>query len=196
MTGNDQVPGNYQVDTTIQDRLERGTRGRTALLLVDVQQGLFRRSRPVYDEQTLLDTICALIARARRARVPVIYTQHTHRSVLAPGSMEWQLHPRLQTEPGDVIVYKRHGSAFRDTALVEALEARGIHILVVAGLVTHGCVRATCVDGSELGYQIVLVEDGHSNYQDDGAAFINSWNKKLGSRPNVDLQPAQDVTFE
>ena len=165
-------------------------------MLVDVQRGLFRRSRPVYGEQALLDTICALITRARRARAPVIYTQHTHRSVLASGSMEWQLHPRLQTEPGDVIVCKRHGSAFRDTALIEALEARGITILVVAGLVTHGCVRATCVDGSELGYHIVLVADGHSNYQDDGAAFIKSWNERLGSRPNVELQPAHDVAFE
>lgn len=184
------------MDTRIQDRSEREAKGRAALLVVDVQQGLFRRSRPIYGEQALLDTICALIIRARRAGAPIIYTQHTHRSVLAPGSLGWQLHPRLQTEPGDIIVHKRHGSAFRDTALVETLEAREIHVLVVAGLVTHGCVRATCVDGSELGYHIVLVADGHSNYQNDGHTFIQSWNEKLGSRPHVELRPAQDVAFE
>lgn len=181
--------------TTIKDHPEKGPPQRTALLVVDVQSGLFRRSRPVYRERAFLDTVCTLIARARQANVPIIFTQHTHRSVLAPGSLGWQLHPRLQSIPGDVIIHKHHGSAFRDTALIEALEAREIRVLVVAGLVTHGCVKATCEEGSELGYHVVLVADGHSNFQSDGARFIEIWNEKLGSWPNVEIRSAHDVTF-
>ena len=65
----------------------------TALLVIDVQQGLFRKSTPIYRAEALLDTIESLIERAHAAGVLVVYVQHASDKVLPFGSADWQLHP-------------------------------------------------------------------------------------------------------
>ena len=52
--------------------------------------------------------------------------------------------------------------------------------MIVTGLVTHGCVKATCLGALELGYAVVLAEDGHSSYSKDAARLVEEWNRKLG----------------
>ncbi len=61
------------------------------------------------------------------------------------------------------------------TGLDEYLKARDVDELVVAGLATDYCVRATCLDGVDLGYAVTLVEDGCRAVDlapDDGALAI------------------------
>lgn len=60
------------------------------------------------------------------------------------------------------------------------LADRGVGRVVVTGLVTHGCVKATCLGGLELGYEVVLAKDGHSSYSKEAARLIEEWNRKLG----------------
>ena len=169
--------------------------GTTALLVIDLQQGLFRKSTPIYRAGVLLDAIDALIGRARAAAAPVIIIQHASDKVLPFGSEDWQLHPRLRRGEGDLIVHKQHGNAFEDTALHAELGARGIGRLIVTGLVTHGCVKATCLGALELGYDVVLAEDGHSSYSKDAAKLIEEWNRKLAAAGAV-VVPAAQIEFE
>ena len=89
----------------------------TALLVIDVQQGLFRKSTPIFRAELLLDTITTLVERAHAAGVLVVYIQHASDKVLPFGSADWQLHPRLHPGEGDLIVHKQHGNAFEDTSL-------------------------------------------------------------------------------
>jgi nicotinamidase-related amidase len=149
-----------------------------ALLVIDVQQGLFGKSTPIYRAEELLRNINTLVERAHRAQVPVFYVQHSDHKTLVNGSQDWQLHPHLHPVDGDGIIHKRHGNAFEDTNLDEALKSRNIGKLVITGLVTHGCVRATCIGAKKLGYQVVLVSDGHSSYSKQAAQFIEDWNQK------------------
>jgi len=165
-----------------------------ALLVIDVQQGLFAKSIPVYHADDLLKNIGTLVDRAHRAGVPVFYVQHSSEKILVEGSDEWQLHPQLRPLKKDRIIHKHHGSAFQDTSLGEELEARRIKRLVVMGLVTHGCVRATCVDASRRGYQVTLVSDGHSNFHKQAARVIAEWNQKL-SGGIAQLKPTQEIDF-
>jgi nicotinamidase-related amidase len=152
----------------------------TALLVIDVQHGLFRKSTPIYRAEPLLNTIATLIDRAHAAGALVVYIQHASDKVLPFGSADWQLHPRLHPGEGDLVVHKQHGNAFEDTSLHAELAGRGVGRVVVTGLVTHGCVKATCLGGLELGYEVVLAEDGHSSYSKDAARLIEEWNRKLG----------------
>lgn len=152
-----------------------------ALLVIDVQQGLFRKSTPIYRAEPLLNTIATLIDRAHAAGALVVYIQHASAKVLPFGSADWQLHPRLHPGEGDLVVHKHHGNAFEDTSLHAELAGRGVGRVVVTGLVTHGCVKATCLGGLELGYEVVLAEDGHSSYSKDAARLIEEWNRKLGA---------------
>ncbi len=166
----------------------------TALLVIDLQHGLFRKSTPIYRAEPLLDAIDTLIGRARSAGALVIMVQHASDKVLPFGSPDWQLHPRLHPAEGDLIVYKQHGNAFEDTPLHAELAARGIGRLVLTGLVTHGCVKATCLGALALGYDVVLAEDGHSSYSKDAARLIDEWNRNLGESGAI-VVPAAQIGF-
>jgi nicotinamidase-related amidase len=165
-----------------------------ALLVIDVQQGLFERSTPIYKAAELLQNIRTLIERAHRSGMPVFFIQHANDSFLVRGSAGWQLHPQLQPTETDTLIGKRHGNAFEQTSLRQELEARGVRTVVVTGLVTHGCVKATCLGAKELGYQVTLAEDGHSNYHKQAASVIAEWNQKL-SEAGVDLCATQAIAF-
>ncbi len=166
-----------------------------ALLIIDVQQGLFRKSTPVYMAKELLHNIHTLVDRAHHAGVPVFYVQHSDQKALVKDSQDWQLHSDLHPSAVDKIIHKSHGNAFEDTILSQELNSRNIDSLVVMGLVTHGCVRATCTGAKNLGYRVILVKDGHSSYSKQAAQLIEEWNQKL-SNDNVELKLAAEIGFD
>ena len=165
-----------------------------ALLVIDVQRGLFGKSTPIYEAERLLENINALIEWAHCAEAPVVYVQHNDKKGLLKGSEDWQLHPRLHVSDAYCVVDKHHGNAFEGTILHEALRSKGIRCVVITGLVTHGCVRATCLGAKELGYDVILASDGHSSYNKDAARLIEEWNQKLGEEA-VELRPVAEITF-
>jgi nicotinamidase-related amidase len=168
--------------------------GRTALLVIDVQAGLFQHATPVYKADELLDNICLLIERARRAHVPIFFVQHSNVKTLLYGSDGWRLHLRLQPASGDILIEKTHGSAFEDTPLKAELDARHVSRLVICGLVTHACVKDGTLAACELGYAVTLASDGHSSSSQDAARLIVEWNQKLSQR-GAQLQPAREISF-
>jgi nicotinamidase-related amidase len=164
-----------------------------ALLVIDVQKGLFKKSTPIYEAEQLLGNINTLIRRAERAGAPVFYIQHANK-MLVGGTDDWELHPELERLQTGVAIHKRHGNAFQDTNLREELESRGIRQVVITGLVTHGCVRATCIDAKGQGYEVILVRDGHSSYSKQAAKLIAEWNEKL-SEGTVELRVTEEIAF-
>ncbi len=166
----------------------------SALLVIDVQQGLFEKSTPIYNASDLLQNINLLIRKSRREDTPVFFVQHSSEKVLPMGSREWQLHPEIQPSEGEVIIHKCHPNAFEDTDLRAELVKRKVDRLVITGLVTHGCVKATCLGALEEGYQVVLVADAHSSYSKDAAELIRKWNHELGSR-GAKVVSTQDVQY-
>jgi len=164
-----------------------------ALLVVDVQQALFERSTSVYQADTLLETIQELGQRAREAGVHIIYIRHSNK-MLQPGTAGWAIHPRLVPQADDLLIDKTHGNAFQDTTLDAELKQRSVGTLYVVGLVTQGCVQATCRGGQKRGYQVTLVSDGHSTYSRDAAKLIRQWNGTLSSEIEA-VRAAQDIDF-
>jgi nicotinamidase-related amidase len=65
---------------------------------------------------------------------------------------------------------------------------------VVTGLVTHGCVKATCMGAKDLGYEVILVKDGHSNFNKQAAKLIDEWNRKLGDG-GAEPRLAEEIDF-
>lgn len=53
--------------------------------MIDVQQGLFTRSGPIYQAERLLATINTLVARAHEHGAPVFYVQHCNKNTLSEG---------------------------------------------------------------------------------------------------------------
>jgi nicotinamidase-related amidase len=181
-----------------------------ALLVIDVQVGFFKEaeteqdSDPVYQSCEILERICALIARAREAAVPVIYIRHygPPGHPFAPGRAEGEIHPMVAPLAGETIILKSASDAFYKTLLQQELERRGVQQLVVTGCQTEYCIDSTCRRATSMGYDVVLVKDAHStgdtelfNAQD----IIAHHNATLATLANPDHQviliASYDVTF-
>ena len=59
------------------------------------------------------------------------------------------------------------------------LEARGIENLLITGLVTNQCVRATSLGGVKLGYNVFLLKGAHSNIDADPESVIEKIEAEL-----------------
>ena len=70
--------------------------------------------------------------------------------------------PELAPCPGELVVRKRGYDAFAGTPLDEALRARNVTSLVVAGTMTDICVLATVIGAFHREYRVTVVEDGVS----------------------------------
>ena len=66
--------------------------------------------------------------------------------------------------------------------------------MVITGLVTHGCVKATCIGAKRQGYEVVLVKDGHSSFSKQAAKLRAEWNEKL-SEGTVELGATEEIAF-
>ena len=132
----------------------------TALLVIDVQVGLVEGAEPVYQAEAVLARIAELIARARAARTPVVYAQD--KDVGGVGTPEWQIHPAVAPNGGELVVRKAWSDSFYETELHAELHARGIARLVICGMKTNFCVDATSRRAVALGYDVVLAADAHT----------------------------------
>ena len=138
--------------TTLTDRPN------TALLVVDVQNGVMRAS---IESEAVVANIGALVEKARTAGVEVVWVQHTSEE-LPRDSETWQYVPELVRREQEPLVHKIYGDSFEDTALEAELAARGIGKLLVAGAQTDACIRATLHGAITRGYDATLVSDAHT----------------------------------
>nr|WP_210272706.1 isochorismatase family protein [Chthonobacter rhizosphaerae] len=149
---------------------------RPALLLVDFVEAYFEPTSPLYaGVDAALASALRIRAAARTAGAPVIltnivYTQGVfdgglfRRKVPALSCMEkgnplgdW---PKgLEPLPDELVITKLYPSAFFGTALASTLTAAGIDTVIITGLSTSGCVRATCVDAMSYGFMPIVVRD-------------------------------------
>jgi len=77
-----------------------------------------------------------------------------------PGSREAEILEELKPLQNELVFNKTAGSAFVSTNIEYVLRNMGIRNLVVVGVVTTGCVHTAVTDASDLGFNVVLVEDG------------------------------------
>jgi Isochorismatase family len=104
-----------------------------ALLVVDVQQGMFAMAQPLYRGDEILSHIAVLLKRARSSGCPVIHIRHAGRAggPLEKGSAGWFHHPRVIPLTGERIIDKEQSSAFHHTSLNEQLSEAGVEAACV-----------------------------------------------------------------
>jgi maleamate amidohydrolase len=68
--------------------------------------------------------------------------------------------PGLVPRPGELVISKQYPSAFFGTSLSATLTSHGIDTLILTGITTSGCVRATCVDTMSFGFIPIVVREG------------------------------------
>jgi|SoiMethySBSTD1v2_1073268.scaffolds.fasta_scaffold732323_2 nicotinamidase-related amidase len=141
---------------------------KAALLVVDLQRGMFNGERlpPIHAGEALLARVEALIAQARGAGIPVVFVRHGGGPghLLESGTANWQIHPAIAPAAGEAIVEKHTPDSFHQTTLSAALAAVGARRLVVVGAQSEICVDTTCRRAFSLGFEVVLVSDAHSTW--------------------------------
>ena len=158
--------------------LQRNTIGlgkRPALVLVDVINGFTNPDCPLGSESDSVVGACQLLLDVFRSKqLPVFFTTVVYHdesqarvfrqrlpalNVLEPDS-EWvKIDARVAPVDGETVIEKQWASGFFNTDLAQRLEAAGADSIVVGGLTTSGCVRATAVDGLQNDYRVVIARE-------------------------------------
>jgi nicotinamidase-related amidase len=133
-------------------------RPRTALLVVDVQNGVVTGA---HERDTVVANVSSLVEKARREQVPVVWVQHSGEG-LPRGSDEWRIVPELAPGDGEPLVEKNYGDSFEATTLETVLSGLGVGRLVVVGAETDECIRCTVHGAFTRGYDATLVSDAHT----------------------------------
>lgn len=150
--------------------LEMGAR--PALVLVDMINGFTDPACPLgCDCADVVAANATLLAAFRERELPIFFTTVIYRrpgqarvfrqrlpalNVLEPGSRWVEVDAALAPRDGEVIIEKQWASAFFGTDLAERLAAAGADALVVTGLTTSGCVRATVLDGLQYEFPVFV----------------------------------------
>jgi maleamate amidohydrolase len=149
---------------------------RPALLLIDFVRGYFDRSCDLYaGVEAELASALRIREAAHAAGIPVILTNVVYhpqaidggrffekskplRYFLAGNPMgDWPA--GLTPRPNELVISKQYPSAFFGTSLASTLTSLGIDNVILTGLTTSGCVRATCVDAMSHGFITTVVRD-------------------------------------
>lgn len=149
---------------------------RPALILIDFCMGYFDPSCELYaGVDDALASALRVREAARAAGVPVILTNVVyHPSAIdggrffekaAPlknflkGSAMGAWGPGLEPFEDELVVSKQYPSAFFGTSLASTLTAMGVDSVLLTGLTTSGCVRASCVDAMSHGFRTAVIAE-------------------------------------
>ena len=133
-------------------------RDQTALLVVDVQNDVIGTAR---HRDEVVGRIGDLVQRARDAGTPVVWVQHNE-DEMPIGSPGWQIVDDLAQDDDEPRIDKQYGDSFADTDLEAVFAAQKVSHVVLCGAQTDACITATLYGAVHRGYDVTLVEDGHT----------------------------------
>ncbi len=144
--------------------LKKKIQMRSAVLVIDVQQGLCEGSDAAFDSPGTIERINRVTCRARESGVPVIFIQHEAESgCLIYETEGWHLAKGLEAKSSDLYVRKTTPDSFLKTELLELLKKQDISQLVICGMHSEFCVDTTTRKALALGFPVTLVSDAHTS---------------------------------
>ena len=145
----------------------------TAIVVLDVQRGLFNTSPRPYQAIEVLRHINSLTEKARASNMPVIFMQYESPNILPFHSEAWQLHESLQVQAKDIVLRKPQANAFIESELQKVLLKLQVDTLLLCGYASEFCIDSTLRYATTLGYQIILVSDAHTTHDKDHLSAAN-----------------------
>lgn len=150
---------------------------RPALLVVDMYRAFVDPEYPFSAPGALAvaDRIGRLLEAFRARSLPVVFStgilggtpaergrwkvRATTESTLMLQPRAYEVWPALGRRDDEPLIEKRYPSAFFGTTLASVLTYHAVDTLIVTGTVTSGCVRATCLDGFNHNYRVIVPHD-------------------------------------
>lgn len=151
----------------------------TALVLIDLQQGILPFAKAPYSAEQVIATNARLADKFRKSDAAVVFVRVGWSNSFADALKQpvdqpsptpagglpaswWTFPKELAVTDGDINVIKHQWGAFYGTDLDLQLRRRGIKTIVLAGIATNIGVESTARTAWELGYELVIAEDGCS----------------------------------
>ena len=138
----------------------------TALIIIDMQVGAAEMTEPkFYEMDSVISKLEKLIRKARFKDIPIYYAQHHNPDGFPEyGSAEWELIPQIAPKNEDRIIHKTTPDIFLNTDLHQQLKEQQINRVVIGGIQTADCVDTSCRRAFSLGFEVVLIKDGHTTF--------------------------------
>ena len=146
-----------------------------ALVVVDMCRGFIDSSSPLgFECKELIQANIVLVDRFREMNLPIIFTTTIYRdeseasvfrsripalNILKPGSEETSFLKELSPSSNELLVEKKFASAFFQTNLADELSKMNVDSIIVSGVTTSGCVRATALDSLQNNFLTTVAED-------------------------------------
>ena len=146
-----------------------------ALVVVDMCRGFIDPSSPLgFECDELIEANIRLVSKFREKNLPVIFTITLYRdefeasvfrsrlpdlNILKPGSEEISFLETLSPNKDEKLIEKKFASAFFETSLANHLNQIQVDSVIVSGVTTSGCVRATALDSLQNNFLTIVAED-------------------------------------
>jgi maleamate amidohydrolase len=147
-----------------------------ALVMVDFAKAYFIANSPLYaNSPEVIPRAQALLQWARARGMLVCHTRVEYRTdgldggvffrkvpalkVFCSGNPLGEVVPELAPTADEPVITKHYASAFFGTSMASTLRAQGIDCVLLAGMSTSGCVRASGVDALQHGFIPVVIAD-------------------------------------
>ena len=156
---------------------------RPALVMIDFVQGYFDPECDLFaDVDDALASALRVREAAHAAGIPVILTNVVYHPTAVDGGRFYEkarplryflegsamgAWPKgLTPRPDELVISKQYPSAFFGTSLASTLTSLGVDNVILAGLTTSGCVRASCVDAMSHGFITTIVREACGDRHD------------------------------
>jgi len=146
-----------------------------ALVVVDMCKAFIDSSSPLgFECNELIQANINLVKKFRLNKFPVIFTTTIYRNpseasvfrskipalnILEPESDAVTFIDDLAPSKDEILIEKKFASAFFQTKLIDSLHKMKADSIVICGVTTSGCVRATAVDSLQNNFPTTIVED-------------------------------------
>ncbi|RAJ83585.1 nicotinamidase-related amidase [Chitinophaga dinghuensis] len=137
---------------------------KTALVLIDLQNDYFPGgAMELVAPDIAAATASHLLSHFRNSQQPVIHIQHIAlqegATFFLPNTPGAAIHQSVHPLPSEKVITKHFPNSFRDTALLEYLQAEHITHLVFCGMMTDICIDATVRAAFDLGFENTIISD-------------------------------------
>ena len=167
-----------------------------ALVVVDMIEDFVHEGGALYcgpSMQRIVPVIQRELARARGAGEPVVYLTDNHLpddaefEVFPPhaivGTKGATIVPEVAARPSDIVIPKRRYSGFFGTDLDVTLRERGVDTVRLVGDCTNICVLYTAADARNLGYEVEVVAEGVTSFDEEAHRdALRELEKTLGAK--------------
>jgi nicotinamidase-related amidase len=171
-----------------------------ALLVIDMQVGLFEGKPPRLDADGVIQRINEIARVVRATGGIVVFIQHEDNNGLKRGTEGWEILPTLERTNTDLLVHKQACDSFYETDLSDLLEKHGSQQIIVVGCATDFCVDTTIRAAASRNYEVVVVADAHTTKDRqhlDAVTIINHhnwmWENLILPRSEVQVLPTKSV---